>query len=69
MTFARISRAIVIALTALGGLLFASVLVYAVLTAFKATGEPFGGNASWIPAVFNWTNIAKPFQIAPFGRK
>jgi multiple sugar transport system permease protein len=43
------------------------VLVYAILAAFKTPGESFGAGSSWLPEEFQWGNITKPFEIAPFG--
>ena len=53
--------------SALGGLIVVSVLVYAILAAFKSPGESFGAGTSWWPEEFQWGNITKPFEIAPFG--
>lgn len=50
-----------------GGLVIASVLLYAVLVAFKAPGESFGAGSSWWPESFQWTNVLEPFKIATFG--
>lgn len=44
-----------------------SVLVYAVLAAFKAPGESFGAGSSWFPEEWQWSNLVRPFEIAPFG--
>jgi multiple sugar transport system permease protein len=60
------TRVLILIFTALGGLVVVSVLVYAVLTAFKTAGEDFGAGASWFPEVPQWGNILKPFQVAPF---
>lgn len=63
----RPARLLVSVITAAGGIAVVSVIVYAVLTAFKAPGEAFGAGTGWIPAEFQWGNIVAPFQIAPFG--
>jgi multiple sugar transport system permease protein len=65
-SFAR--RLIILIVAGLGGLAVVSVLVYAILAAFKAPGESFGAGSSWFPEEFQWGNILKPFEIAPFGR-
>lgn len=64
---ARSSRAIILLASSLGGLVVVSVLVYAVLAAFKSPGEDFGSGSSWFPNEFQWSNVAAPFEIAPFG--
>lgn len=60
-------RLVVFIVSLAGGLVVVSVLVYAVLTAFKSPGEPFGAGASWFPHDWQWSNLLAPFQIAPFG--
>jgi multiple sugar transport system permease protein len=64
----RTRRLLIVAGTLAGGLVVASVIVFAVLTAFKAPGESFGFGAGWIPKEFQWANILAPFEIAPFER-
>ena len=51
-----------------GGIVVMSVLVFAVLTAFKAPGESFGSGAGWLPKEFQWGNVLAPFDIAPFDK-
>jgi len=51
-----------------GGLVVVSVLVFTILTAFKAPGEAFGSGASWLPKAFQWGNVLAPFKIAPFDK-
>ena len=51
------TRLLVLAGTLGGGLAVASVIVFAVLTAFKAPGETFGFGAGWIPREFQWANV------------
>jgi multiple sugar transport system permease protein len=63
----RSAHLLILAGSGLGGLLVVSVLIYAVLAAFKSPGESFGSGASWFPMEFQWGNIAAPFEIAPFG--
>jgi ABC-type glycerol-3-phosphate transport system permease component len=60
-------RLAVLIVSGIGGLIVVSVLVYAILAAFKAPGETFGAGSSWFPEEFQWENVLKPFQIAPFG--
>lgn len=60
-------RVIALVVTGLGGLVSVSVLVYAVLVAFKSPGERFGAGASWWPERWQWSNVLAPFEIAPFG--
>jgi ABC-type glycerol-3-phosphate transport system permease component len=60
-------RATILTLSLVGGLIVVSVVVYALLAAFKAPGEPFGAGSSWLPAHWQWHNIVAPFKIAPFG--
>jgi ABC-type glycerol-3-phosphate transport system permease component len=64
----RATRLVILAGSLAGGLAVASVIVFAVLTAFKAPGESFGTGAGWIPREFHWANILAPFEIAPFER-
>jgi ABC-type glycerol-3-phosphate transport system permease component len=60
-------RVLILVLSAAGGLIVVSVLAYAILAAFKAPGESFGAGSGWFPREFQWGNITKPFEIAPFG--
>jgi multiple sugar transport system permease protein len=60
-------RLLILGVSAVGGLIVVSVLAYAILAAFKAPGETFGAGTSWFPKDFQWANITKPFEIAPFG--
>ncbi len=62
-----VPRLVILIVSLLGGLVVVSVLAYAILAAFKAPGEAFGAGASWFPAEFQWGNVLKPFEIAPFG--
>jgi multiple sugar transport system permease protein len=59
---------LILIVSAIGGIAVVSVLAYAILAAFKSPGESFGAGASWFPEVFQWGNILRPFEIAPFGR-
>jgi ABC-type glycerol-3-phosphate transport system permease component len=60
-------RVVILVLSAAGGIVVVSVLAYAILAAFKSPGESFGAGSSWFPEEFQWGNITKPFEIAPFG--
>ena len=51
-----------------GGLVFASVFVYAVLSALKPADEVFATPMRWWPSHVTWSNFAKPFEQVPFGR-
>ncbi|KAA9148646.1 carbohydrate ABC transporter permease [Microbacterium lushaniae] len=62
----RIWKRVWLGVAAIGALIIVSVLVYAVLTAFKAPGEPIGAGASWWPREFSWGNIPAVFESAPF---
>lgn len=63
----RLVSVIALVVAGAGGLIVVSVLVYAVLTAFKAPGEAFGAGSSWWPEQFQWGNLLAPFDAAPFG--
>jgi multiple sugar transport system permease protein len=49
-----------------GGLLFASVFVYAVLSALKGPSEVLSGR--WLPSEWHLSNFKLPFEQAPFAR-
>jgi multiple sugar transport system permease protein len=49
-----------------GGLLFASVFVYALLSALKPANEVL--STHWWPSRFVWSNFKLPFSQVPFGR-
>jgi len=51
-----------------GGLVFASVFVYAVLSALKPADEVLASPMRWWPSHVVWSNFAKPFEQVPFGR-
>jgi len=48
------------------GLVFVSVLVFAVLGAFSPVGTAIGTDG-WVPEHPAWGNVTAPFDIAPFG--
>jgi multiple sugar transport system permease protein len=49
-----------------GGLLFASVFLYAVLSALKGPDEVL--SSRWWPSEWHWSNFKLPFEQAPFAR-
>lgn len=49
-----------------GGLVFASVFVYALLSAVKPANEVL--STHWWPTRFVWSNFKLPFSQVPFGR-
>jgi ABC-type glycerol-3-phosphate transport system permease component len=65
---AIIGRAAVVVLTTGGGLIFVSVLAYAILTALKPASEVLAVPLHWLPSRFEWANLALPFTQTPFAR-
>lgn len=61
-------RLSVLLIAGAGAAVVSSVLVYALLVAFKSPGEAFGAGVSWWPEQWRWANITEPFRIAPFAR-
>jgi len=55
-------------LVAAGGVAFAAVLAYAVLSALKPGGEVLATPLRWWPSSFEWHNFARPFTEAAFSR-
>jgi multiple sugar transport system permease protein len=51
-----------------GGLLFASVFAYAVLSALKPANEALASPMHWLPSEWRWSNFKLPFEQAPFAR-
>jgi len=51
-----------------GGLVFASVFAYAVLSAVKPADEVLASPMRWWPSEWQWSNFALPFDQAPFER-
>jgi multiple sugar transport system permease protein len=49
-----------------GGLVFASVFAYAVLSALKPSDEVISGR--WLPSEWRFSNLELPFEQAPFAR-
>jgi multiple sugar transport system permease protein len=51
-----------------GGVLFASVFLYAVLSALKPPDEVLASPMQWWPSEWRWSNFTLPFEQAPFER-
>jgi multiple sugar transport system permease protein len=51
-----------------GGLVFASVFVYAVVSALKPPDEVLATPVKWLPSHFEWSNFKRPFDEFAFGR-
>jgi multiple sugar transport system permease protein len=51
-----------------GALVFASVFVYAVLSALKPADEVLATPMKWLPSRFMWSNFKLPFDTVPFAR-
>lgn len=62
------ARMLLFCLLLVGGLVMASVLVYAVVSAVKPPDEVLSRPMSWIPSEWRWSNFVLPFEQAPFGR-
>jgi ABC-type glycerol-3-phosphate transport system permease component len=56
------------ALLLAGGLVFASVFVYAVLSAVKPPNEVLARPMRWLPSEWRWSNFTLPFEQANFAR-
>jgi ABC-type glycerol-3-phosphate transport system permease component len=66
LRLARVRTALRWVLLVGGGLIFASVFVYAVLSAVKSPTEVLSGR--WWPREWHWSNFKLPFEQAPFAR-
>ncbi|MGO1974576.1 MAG: carbohydrate ABC transporter permease [Propionibacteriaceae bacterium] len=64
----RIERILRWALLTAGGLAFASVFAYAVLSALKPAGEVLAQPMQWLPNEWRFDNLLLPFQQAPFAQ-
>lgn len=64
----RAGRAAGFALAALGAALMLVVLVYALLTSFKAPAEALSTPIQWLPKTAQWGNYAQPFHLVAYGR-
>jgi multiple sugar transport system permease protein len=51
-----------------GGLLFAAVFLYAVVSALKPPDEVLASPMKWWPSEWRWSNFKLPFEQAPFAR-
>jgi multiple sugar transport system permease protein len=51
-----------------GGLVFASVFAYAVLSALKPADEVLASPMQLLPSEWRWSNFTLPFEQAPFER-
>jgi multiple sugar transport system permease protein len=56
------------ALLLAGGLVFASVFAYAVLSAVKPPNEVLASPMRWWPSEWRWSNFTLPFEQANFAR-
>jgi multiple sugar transport system permease protein len=64
-----LARAIILYVVLLpGALVFASVFVYAVLSAVKPPDEVLSTPIKWLPSQFRWSNFKQPFEQVPFAR-
>jgi ABC-type glycerol-3-phosphate transport system permease component len=64
----RWSRIVIYALIALAGAIAAFPLLWMLVSAFKSNGEIINPNSSLIPSHFEWYNIVKAWDAAPFAR-
>lgn len=64
-----LGRAIVLYAVLLpGGLVFASVFVYAIVSSLKPANEVLTTPVKWWPSRLVWSNFARPFEQFPFAR-
>lgn len=61
-------RMLAVLLALAGGLVFAAVLAYAVLTALKPSAEVLSVPLRWLPSTVEWSNLTLPFRQTPFAR-
>lgn len=64
----RPRRAVAVTLAALGAVVMLIVLVYALLTSFKAPTEALHTPIQWLPKSAQWGNYAQPFHLVAYGR-
>lgn len=64
----RAGRAAAFTLAALGAAVMLIVLVYALLTSFKAPAEALHTPIQWLPKSARWGNYAQPFHLVAYGR-
>lgn len=65
---AVVGRGLVWLVVAAGGVAFATVLVYAVLSALKPPGQVLEVPLRWLPDPVRWSNFALPFTETAFAR-
>ncbi|SEF13400.1 carbohydrate ABC transporter permease [Jiangella alba] len=63
-----VGKVVVFVLLLAGGLVFASVFVYAALSAVKPADEVLASPMRWLPTQWLWGNFTLPFEQAPFAR-
>ncbi|MBB5787515.1 carbohydrate ABC transporter permease [Jiangella mangrovi] len=63
-----VGKVVVFVLLLAGGLVFASVFLYAALSAVKPADEILASPMRWLPSQWLWGNFALPFEQAPFAR-
>ncbi|PZF83636.1 sugar ABC transporter permease [Jiangella anatolica] len=63
-----VGKVVVFTLLLAGGLVFASVFVYAALSAVKPADEVLASPMRWLPSQWLWSNFTLPFEQAPFAR-
>ncbi|MQA06106.1 MAG: ABC transporter permease subunit [Streptosporangiales bacterium] len=61
-------RVLVWLVVAAGGVAFAAVLLYAVLSALKPAGQVLAVPLRWFPDPFRWSNLLLPFTETAFAR-
>ncbi|MFG1705064.1 carbohydrate ABC transporter permease [Nonomuraea sp. M3C6] len=59
---------VLLLVVAAGGVAFAAVLAYAVVSALKPPGEVLSVPLRWWPSQVDWHNFARPFLETPFAR-
>jgi len=64
----RTGRAVAFTLAALGAAVMLVVLVYALLTSFKAPAEALRTPIQWLPRTAQWGNYDQPFHLVAYGR-
>jgi multiple sugar transport system permease protein len=64
----RAGRAVGLTLAAIGAAVVLVVLVYALLTSFKAPAEALRTPIQWLPKTPRWGNYAQPFDLVAYGR-
>lgn len=62
------ARIVSLILVVIAALIAVAPLVYMVSLAFQSDGEVAGGRAVLLPEVWQWQNVGRLFEAAPFGR-